>query len=834
MRRFWIVLLAACLVIPFAPRVEAAEDGITESGSTYATVSDDSIVLGNESIERRWDRSAFGTSAFIDKRVSDGVSVAPGPDFSLQIGPTSVPSTLFTATSAEATPLPSGMRLEIQLESPAMNATRIIEIYEGIAGLRERTILEPLGPLAYGGADLSQAAVGPDASATIHAFRAGADWRDPNWTGAPAAIGDKHAGTWRESTSGAPGEAVSGNAEWISAKADDHSLFMVMERNDLPSSRASYDGTSAALTVDLSRDIISGGPFEEQIHAENPTPSPGRHRVLVPGQPFELEPSFVGFGNGEGDEPWQFYEFLTKHRLTPYDRDITFNSNGTDHGAISTGAKDDLDFSVIQEIAPTARRLGVETFILDDGWQAISGDWYPDCPGHPDPRGLYPERFPDCDFTAVREEIAPMKLGLWMSPMHFNPASENFKAHPEWACAPVGHGLAVYNTLEPNSSSNEAGLGTWGPDAIEPVVEPAIRKAIEEWNVEYFKFDFLVWLDCAGQGDMYDYHDAFMGMVDRLQADYPDVTFQIDETNDYRLFPFESISRGPAWFQNGSPSYSNLLHNLWNMSPYIPTSYVGQHFLGNRNEFGTVPIGTLMAAAMPSHMTFFSDLRSQFTPPALVDQAAPWTAFYKEHRDLLGGMAYPLLDDPIEGGWTALQPWDPEEARGSLLAFRQGADDATKTIALRNVPAGMTFDLIEAPSGNKVGTATSEELTTGLDITLPEKHSAKVLLIVPAQAEEFDPSTTLTYDGDLTARAGSTAVLAATLRGSDGPIAGAPITFTFRGEEVSAVTDAAGRATARVRVSGPPGVYEVTATYPGTGRLESSGTTALLEIRSRS
>ena len=44
-------------------------------------------------------------------------------------------------------------------------------------------------------------------------------------------------------------------------------------------------------------------------------------------------------------------------------------------------------------------------------------------------------------------------------------------------------------------------------------------------------------------------------MLDRLQAKYPDVTFQIDETNDYRLFPFESVTRGPSWFQNGSPDY---------------------------------------------------------------------------------------------------------------------------------------------------------------------------------------------------------------------------------------------------------------------------------------
>ena len=65
---------------------------------------------------------------------------------------------------------------------------------------------------------------------------------------------------------------------------------------------------------------------------------------------------------------------------------MTFNSNGTDANVISTGAKDDMNIATVQQVAPLARRLGVETFILDDGWQAISGDWQPDSPQYPEPR----------------------------------------------------------------------------------------------------------------------------------------------------------------------------------------------------------------------------------------------------------------------------------------------------------------------------------------------------------------------------------------------------------------------------------------------------------------
>ena len=45
-----------------------------------------------------------------------------------------------------------------------------------------------------------------------------------------------------------------------------------------------------------------------------------------------------------------------------------------------------MDIATVREVAPIARRLGVDTFILDDGWQAISGDWQPDSPQYPEPR----------------------------------------------------------------------------------------------------------------------------------------------------------------------------------------------------------------------------------------------------------------------------------------------------------------------------------------------------------------------------------------------------------------------------------------------------------------
>jgi alpha-galactosidase len=383
-----------------------------------------------------------------------------------------------------------------------------------------------------------------------------------------------------------------------------------------------------------------------------------------------------------------------------------------------------------------AKQLGVETFVLDDGWQAASGDWCPDSPPCPEPRGRYPPRFPDAEFKAVREAIAPMDLGLWMSPMHFNPAADAYERNPQWNCEPVGEGLVAVNRADPNGGSNEAGIGTWNPEAtgsegrLIDYVEGRIRRAIEQWGVRYFKFDFLVWIDCAGVDPVtaYDYRESFVRMLDRLIARYPNVTFQIDETNDYRTFPFESVYHGPSWYANGQPKASEALHNLWVLAPYVPPSTIGQAVYGQRDELAP---DYLMAVALASHMTFFTDLTTLTGDQ--VSTARRWTDLFRQHRDRLTGLVYPLLEDPLSGKtWTGLQPWNPETGKGAVLVFRQDSPDERRNVRLRGIRGDGSFRLTDAETGKDLGTVTADEMRAGIDIALPAPFTAKVLLIDPA------------------------------------------------------------------------------------------------------
>src|SRR6185312_11216484 len=161
-----------------------------------------------------------------------------------------------------------------------------------------------------------------------------------------------------------------------------------------------------------------------------------------------------------------------------------------------------------------------------------------------------------------------MQLGLWMSPLEFNMKSVTYAAHPDWACAPVGDVTA--------QDPDDAGLGVW--DATNPDFQNyllgVIDRLVHDYDVREFKFDFMAWVDCAPH-DYADYEAAFVSMVQKMEARHPDVTFELDETNDQRAWPFESEALGPSWFDNNHnhniAQTAELLHDLWSAAPWMPT-----------------------------------------------------------------------------------------------------------------------------------------------------------------------------------------------------------------------------------------------------------------------
>ena len=275
------------------PATATAADTIdTHAGTVYARMDATQLVIGNELIERRWTRDGFATVSFTDKRGGGKQWVTKRRDFSLRIGasPVEVGSDTFRVAGATATSLPrGGLRVVLNLEPRvgtvpmllALKATRTIEAYPRVAGVRSQTVLKPTAPLVLNGYTLDELAVA-GAAPRADAFNSGADFRGPGEENPPLSVGDPRAGEWRTTHTAAAGKALASHGEWLSLAVGQRTAFMVAERNDLPSSRADYKAQVGSVGVDFARDVISLGPFEENGHVENIAGSVGRAAARPP------------------------------------------------------------------------------------------------------------------------------------------------------------------------------------------------------------------------------------------------------------------------------------------------------------------------------------------------------------------------------------------------------------------------------------------------------------------------------------------------------------------------------------------------------------------------
>jgi alpha-galactosidase len=147
--------------------------------------------------------------------------------------------------------------------------------------------------------------------------------------------------------------------------------------------------------------------------------------TLMPGERFD-SPASLGVWSAGGTEgvtqAWHHYQRSTLARSLDADhRPIVYNS--------WMATEFDVRFDHQLRLARQAKRIGVETFVLDDGWfrgrtsdRAGLGDWTPD-----------PAKFPN-GIRELAEAVVElgMGFGVWVEPEAVNPDSDLYRAHPDW------------------------------------------------------------------------------------------------------------------------------------------------------------------------------------------------------------------------------------------------------------------------------------------------------------------------------------------------------------------------------------------------------------------
>lgn len=153
---------------------------------------------------------------------------------------------------------------------------------------------------------------------------------------------------------------------------------------------------------------------------------------LKPGERLETPVFYAGYsGHGMGGASRLLHRFQVEEILpgapTPRLRPVLYNSWEATEFAVDEAGQ--------MALAEKAAKIGVERFVIDDGWfgarnnnRAGLGDWTVNPTKFP--RGLGP--------LIDKVHGLGMEFGLWVEPEMVNPDSDLYRAHPDWVIAMEG------------------------------------------------------------------------------------------------------------------------------------------------------------------------------------------------------------------------------------------------------------------------------------------------------------------------------------------------------------------------------------------------------------
>ena len=425
--------------------------------------------------------------------------------------------------------------------------------------------------------------------------------------------------------------------------------------------------------------------------------------LLAPGESFTT-PVFAGLwsdaGFGGASRTWHAYQRTYVIPDADQDRPVLYNSWEATQFDISEDQQEVL--------AQRAAALGVELFVVDDGWfgkrtsdRAGLGDWTP----NPDrfPAGLKP--------LADRVHALGMQFGIWVEPEMVNEDSDLYRAHPDWVQYQEGRKRTEFrNQLVLNLAREDVQEYLW--EQLDGLLSSA--------PIDYVKWDFnRCFTDAGWPGDPYpqrlwvDHVRALYALFDRLRAAHPGVAFESCSGGGGRIDLGIMSRTDQVWTSDNTDPLDRLaiqhgfsqIHPARVMAAWVtdsPNTQLNDRVSSLRFRFVSAMAGVLGVGG---------DL-SEWTEEELAE-ARRWVDLYKEIRPLVQHGDLHRLRPP-RGGLSAVQYVRGDETVVLALLQSQHYGEPLPALRLRGLDPTASYECLETGEVHRGAVLLHHGLRTGL------------------------------------------------------------------------------------------------------------------------
>ncbi|MEU2062945.1 alpha-galactosidase [Streptomyces sp. NPDC013455] len=406
--------------------------------------------------------------------------------------------------------------------------------------------------------------------------------------------------------------------------------------------------------------------------------------LLAPGETYTT-PVFAGLwsdgGFGGASRTWHAYQRAYVVPDAERDRPVLFNSWEATYFDISEERQ--------AALARRAAGIGVELFVVDDGWfgartsdRAGLGDWTPN-----------PDRFPH-GLRPLADQVhgLGMRFGIWVEPEMVNPDSDLYRAHPDWVQHQPGRKRTeMRNQLVLNLAREDVREYLW--EQLDTLLSSA--------PIDYVKWDFnRCFTDAGWPGEPYpqrlwvDHVRALYALLDRLRAAHPQVAFESCSGGGGRI-DLGMMSRTDQVWTSDNTDPLDRLAVQHGFSQVHPARVMAAWVTDSPNSQLNGRISTLrfrFVSAMAGVLGIGGDL-TRWTDEEL-SEARRWVELYKEIRPVVQrGELYRLR--PPAGGLSAVQYVRGEEAVVLAWLEAQRYGEPAPALRLRGLDPTASYECRE-------------------------------------------------------------------------------------------------------------------------------------------